>query len=184
MFPNDTCMGEIGRKTVWLQVTCIMLLTWAKKNDIFGVPKNKQKPNYDYYYLKYSDYWPHFYNHNLLADLSYSPLQVFHVKLESPLRISNWTLYLIQRSRLFQFSWPWPSKSVQLWFLELNLQPLDDFTWKQMVYPLHYNCIYLYTSTYIREHIFSNLMLSSLSNGEVLNLMLNLDTTTRRLVWQ
>ena len=62
------------------------------------------------------DYWPHLYchNHNVLADMSFSLLQVFHVELGSPHRISNWTLYLNHRSRLFQFYLRWPGTRVKL----------------------------------------------------------------------
>ena len=59
----------------------------------------------NYHFLKYLCYWPHLYcyNHNISADMFFGLLQVFHVKLGSPHRISNWTLYLNHRGRLFQF---------------------------------------------------------------------------------
>ena len=59
----------------------------------------------NYYYLGYSNFWPHLYcfNHNVSADMSFGLLQVFHVELGNPHSISNWTLYLIHTSKLFQF---------------------------------------------------------------------------------
>ena len=58
----------------------------------------------NFYHLEYSDYWPHLYcyTHNVLADISFSLLQVFHVKLRSQHKTLNWILYLIHRGRLFQ----------------------------------------------------------------------------------
>ena len=45
----------------------------------------------NYYYLKYSDYRPHLYlyNHTILADMSFGLLQVFHLELGSPHKIST-----------------------------------------------------------------------------------------------
>ena len=58
-----------------------------------------------FYYLEYSNDWPHLYccNQNVSAEMSFGLLQMFHVKLEIPHIISNWTLYLNDRGRLFQF---------------------------------------------------------------------------------
>ena len=46
------------------------------------------------YDLEYSDHWPHLYcyTHNVSANISFSFLQVFHVKHRSHHRILNWTL--------------------------------------------------------------------------------------------
>ena len=58
-----------------------------------------------YYYLEYLYYCPHLYcyNRNVSADMSFSLLWVFHIKLRRPHKISNLTLYLNPRGRLFQF---------------------------------------------------------------------------------
>ena len=61
----------------------------------------------DYYFLEYKDYCSHLYcyNHNISADMSFDLLQVFHVKLGSPHRILNWTLYLNHRSGYVNHDW-------------------------------------------------------------------------------
>ena len=42
--------------------------------------------------------------YNVLVDMSFSLLQVFHVEFGSLHRISNWAFYLNHRGKLFQFS--------------------------------------------------------------------------------
>ena len=52
----------------------------------------------DFHHSDNSDYCFHLhcYTYNVSADMSFDFLQVFHVKLRSLLRTSNWTVYLIQ----------------------------------------------------------------------------------------
>ena len=48
------------------------------------------------YHIEYSDYCPYIYcyNHNILADMSFSFPEVFHAEFRSAHKISNWALYL------------------------------------------------------------------------------------------
>ena len=63
-----------------------------------------------YYYLKHSDYWPYLYcyNHNISANMSFSLLQVFHIELRSPHRMSNmakWIMHLVGRCFSSEIIW-------------------------------------------------------------------------------
>ena len=55
----------------------------------------------NFHHLEYSYYWPHLYcfTHNVSTDMSFVLLQVFHVKLRSPHRNSNWTLCVVMLTK-------------------------------------------------------------------------------------
>ena len=84
----------------------------------------------NYYYLEYSNYWPHLcHTHNVLADISFDLLQVFREKSRTEPFI--WTRR-VDCSNSVNHNWV-QVLSIPCYYyplLGLNLQPPDDFIQK------------------------------------------------------